>query len=135
MASEEKTSVAVAVVGSRSFSDYGLLCERLSDIPIGRLVSGGAAGADSLVEQYAKDNGIDILVIKPDWQRHGRGAGFIRNKIIVDTSDMVVAFWDGASRGTKDSMDHAEKTGKRLVVIKYKEKEIGDGNKPDKELA
>lgn len=112
-------SKTVAVVGSRGFSDYRFLCEQLSVIPIAKIVSGGARGADSLAEKYALDNGIDVEVLKPDWARYGKAAGMIRNKLIVEQSEVVVAFWDGQSRGTKDSIDYAQKTGKKVILIRY----------------
>jgi hypothetical protein len=35
---------------------------------------------------------------------------------------LVVAFWDGKSRGTKHVIDYTEKTGKYLKIIIHKEK-------------
>lgn len=111
----------VAVVGSRSFEDYALLKKTLDELypNITLIVSGGARGADSLSEQYAKEEGIRTLIFKPDWEKHGRAAGFIRNRDIVENSDHVVAFWDGKSRGTKNSMDLATKLGKTLKTVLF----------------
>lgn len=58
-----------------------------------------------------------LEVYKPDWARYGRAAGAIRNKQIVDACDKLIAFWDGKSKGTKISIDMAEKQGKLLKVI------------------
>lgn len=111
----------VAVVGSRNFSDYNLLKSTLDEYypKISLIVSGGAKGADSLSELYAKEEGIRTLIFKPDWQKFGRAAGMIRNKDIVNNADMVVAFWDGKSRGTKDSIDYGTKLGKVVKVVKF----------------
>jgi hypothetical protein len=109
----------VAVVGSRSFNDYALLERTLSERQIDMIVSGGAAGADSLAYQYAKEKGLPILVIFPKWNQFGRGAGFMRNKLIVDRCDKVVAFWDGESKGTKSTIELAERQGKPVEVIQY----------------
>ena len=46
-----------------------------------------------------------------DWQRYGRGAGPIRNKQIVESADLVIAFWDGKSNGTRSALAHAERAG------------------------
>lgn len=110
----------VAVIGSRGFDDYDLVKETLSDLNITLLVSGGARGADSLGERYAKENGIETLIFKPDWKKHGPAAGPLRNTDIVNNSEMVVAFWDGESRGTQDSMKKAEQQGKKVLVVHYK---------------
>jgi len=109
----------VAVIGSRNFNDYELVKETLTKLDITLLVSGGAKGADSLGERYANENNITTLIFKPDWERHGRGAGMIRNTDIVKNSDIVVAFWDGSSKGTLDSIRKVEKLNKGLMIIKY----------------
>lgn len=109
----------IAVIGSRSFNDYGLLKETLASLEISEIVSGGAKGADSLAEQYAKEANIKTLIFKPDWAKHGKSAGFKRNVDIISNSDMVVAFWDGESKGTKHSIDTAEKQGKKVLIIKF----------------
>jgi len=109
----------VAVIGSRTFNDYELVKETLTKLDITLLVSGGAKGADSLGERYANENNITTLIFKPDWERHGRGAGMVRNTDIVKNSDIVVAFWDGSSKGTLDSIRKVEKLNKGLMIIKY----------------
>jgi hypothetical protein len=109
----------VAVIGGRTFNDYELVKETLTNLDITLLVSGGAKGADSLGERYANENNITTLIFKPDWERHGRGAGMIRNTDIVKNSDIVVAFWDGSSKGTLDSIRKVEKLNKGLMIIKY----------------
>ena len=109
----------IAVVGSRTFSNYDLLRKTLDGYypNISLIVSGGAKGADSLSEQYAKEEGIPTLIFKPDWKKFGRSAGMIRNKDIVENADLVVAFWDGESAGTKNSIEHAKTLKKTLSVI------------------
>ncbi len=110
----------VAVIGSRDFNDYELVKTALSPINITLLVSGGAKGADSLGERYAKENNIETLIFKPDWEKHGKAAGMIRNTDIVNNADTIIAFWDGESRGTKDSISKAEKLGKNIIIVKTK---------------
>jgi hypothetical protein len=108
----------VAVIGSRGFDDYDKVKAILSAIKIDLLVSGGASGGDTLGERYANENNIETLIYLPDWEKHGRLAGFIRNTNIVEGADLVVAFWDGESKGTKDSIDKAKKLGKKVLIIK-----------------
>jgi hypothetical protein len=106
----------VAVIGSRGFNNYELIKETLSSLDITLVVSGGAMGADTLGERYARENGIPTKIFKPDWTK-GRGAGFLRNTDIINEADTVVAFWDGKSRGTLDSIKKAEKQGKKVLII------------------
>ena len=107
----------VAVVCSRSFFDYDLLCKTLDglNVTIIEIISGG----DSLGAMYARDRGIPLTEFLPDWKKHGKAAGFIRNTDIVKDADIVVAFWDGASHGTRDSITKAKEMGKVLYIVTF----------------
>ena len=120
----------LAIVGSRTFNTYkhyALLSNTIhyhfryySYIANNlRLVSGGARGADTLAERFAKERDLGIIVYKPDWDKHGRIAGFIRNQQIVDTCDMVLAFWDGKSKGTQDTINKAKKAKKPTFIVYF----------------
>ena len=89
----------IAVIGSRSFNDYKLMCDTLNALKIDLIISGSAKGADSLGERYANENNIETLIFKPDWEKHGKAAGMIRNTDIVDNAEFIVAFWDEISKG------------------------------------
>ncbi len=106
-----------AVVGSRTFSDYKLLETVLDEFEIEEIITGGARGADRLAETYADARGIKKRVIRPDYDRYGRPAPLVRNRVIVDLADRVVAFWDGKSRGTRSVIDYAGKKNKQVTVI------------------
>lgn len=113
----------VAVVGSRSFNDYELLKSKLDalneKVNITHIVSGGAKGADSLAEKWAKDNKIETVVFYPDWEKYGKSAGFLRNELIIKEADIVIVFWDGSSKGTKLSIDLAIKYSKPHKIIYF----------------
>lgn len=113
-----------AIVGGRDFNDYGfmkkVLDERFDNLSfVESIVSGGAKGADTLAERYAKEIGRPVVVFKPDYKKYGRGAALVRNTQIIEYSDVVYAFWDGRSRGTRDAINKAQKLGKILYVIRY----------------
>ena len=93
----------LAIIGSRSFNDSHLLTKTLLHyIPkITMVVSGGAKGADILGEWWAKENNIETQIFYPDWDTHGKKAGFIRNQDIIKNCDACIAFWDGISKGTQ----------------------------------
>ena len=113
----------LAVVGSRGFNDYELLKLKLDTIhavkPISLIVSGGAKGADTLAERWAKENDIPIKIFYPDWDKYKKSAGYIRNVDIIEFSDAVIAFWDGVSKGTLHSINLSKEKDKRLAIIKY----------------
>ncbi|MDR0676990.1 MAG: DUF2493 domain-containing protein, partial [Elusimicrobiota bacterium] len=90
---------------------------RIEDIEM--IVSGGAQGADFLAENFAKEYNLKKLIFKPEWKLYGAQAGFLRNTHIVDNSDMLIAFWNGESSGTKDSIVKAKQRGIPLIIINY----------------
>lgn len=105
----------VAIIGSRGITAIELSQFVPPDCTL--IVSGGARGVDTIAEQYAKAHHIPTLIIKPDYGRYGRSAPIRRNDIIVDNADLVLAFWDGESRGTKYTVDYAKKTDKPVKVF------------------
>jgi hypothetical protein len=113
----------VGVVGGRTFNDYGklkaMLDVLLDGFGVTTIVSGSANGADSLGEKYADERGLKKIIHIPDWKEHGRVAGMIRNKDIINDSDIVVACWDKESRGTKNSIDLAKAQNKITILIYY----------------
>ena len=113
----------LAVVGSRTFNDYELLKSKLDIIHKRRkitcIVSGGAKGADSLSERWAKENNIETLIFIPEWEKYGKKAGYLRNDDIIKNSDAVVAFWDEISKGTSHSINLAKKYDKPCLVVKF----------------
>ena len=112
-----------AIIGSRNFNDMGFLEKSISPYldDISEVVSGGAKGADSLGASWAKSNGIPANIFLPEWDKHGRGAGPIRNRLIIENSDVVFAFWDGKSKGTKSAIEIAKKMGKIIYIINVNE--------------
>lgn len=108
--------VRLAVVGSRTFNDYARMCEVLERFEIIEVISGGARGADALVERYARERGLPIREFAADLDTHGKSAGFLRNRDIVAAADEVVAFWDGRSRGTQHAIELARTSAKPVYI-------------------
>lgn len=115
----------IAVVGSRNFKDKDFVektvCKVLQNGDT--FVSGGARGVDSWAEDSIEilETGIHNFeikrkIFKPEWDKYGKRAGFLRNKLIVDEADKVIAFWDGKSKGTKHSIDLAIQAGKPVDI-------------------
>jgi predicted Rossmann fold nucleotide-binding protein DprA/Smf involved in DNA uptake len=109
----------IAVIGSRNFNDYELLKTVLKNYSPTCIISGGAKGADSLAVQYAHENKIELTIFKPEWGKYGKGAGLKRNQLIINNCDMVIAFWDNISKGTKNSIDIARQINKPLLIVNF----------------
>jgi hypothetical protein len=128
----------VGIGGSREYPElqdvrdyvYGLDADDV-------VVSGGARGVDRCAEETAVECGLHVVSFRPfntqmavprpwgivrlmwqgnEWTRHMlperypsfAPAAFVRNGYIVELSDRVALFWDGRSRGTKDTLRKAE---------------------------
>lgn len=109
----------VAIVGSRHFPDLGRVESFVAGLPAGtRLVTGSASGVDAAATGAARRRGLAVQVI---------GAGFeeardpsvaeARNQRLVDQCDLLVAFWDGTSVGTRATVDRALDSGRDVQVF------------------
>lgn len=110
----------VAVIGSRNFTDYDLMKIELDKIiaPF-IIVSGAARGADTLAERYADEMGYNKIIFPAEWKKYGKSAGYKRNRLIIENSDLVVAFWDGYSEGTRHSINIAKCMKKPHRIFLY----------------
>lgn len=117
----------VAVVGSRSRIDKEYIHRQLNELhskkPIDLIVSGGARGVDSIAEDWAFIKGVETKIFLPDWDSYGKKAGFLRNNDIVNTADVVYAFWDGESKGTASSIKLALERKLEVIVDISEEEE------------
>lgn len=126
----------IALVGSREFANYEQF-KKETDKLIQKgdwIISGGAksdtpgmgwdskakASADGFAQRYAKENAYRILIIYPNWHPNGyfdRGAGFARNREIVEESDIVLAFYRKGhfqEGGTANTAEWARKLNRPL---------------------
>lgn len=124
--------IKLAIVGSRGFSDYPLLCQTMfdhfydhdhseegSEWRIDEVISGGAVGADSLGARWADEYGIPKHIIRPDYVNHDRyEAPLIRNGLIAERCTMMLAFWTGEMKsGTRNAIGHATRLRKPTLII------------------
>ena len=107
----------VLVCGSRKVSDpdatRNAIAARLGSLPKDvTILHGGANGVDMWADAIAWAMGLPATVMPADWETHGRSAGILRNNDMLDLEpDLVLAFWDGSSRGTKHTIDEARRRG------------------------
>ena len=115
--------INVIISGCRSFSDYDFLRKTLEGLISGDVVifSGCAKGCDMMGERYAAEHGLTVRKFPPLWEKYGRGAGIVRNREMAEAAlpcGLLIAFWDGKSRGTGNMIKTAEKKGLQVTVIK-----------------
>ena len=129
------------IAGGRKFADEALLLDFINDLlgkqiipAISEIVCGGAKGADTIGAAIGEANGITIAPFIPDWKdlsaepcvvkcnqygEYNALAGMVRNNQMGDYADVLVAAWDGKSRGTKQMIDYMLKLGKPAYVLRY----------------
>lgn len=115
--------IKLIVAGSRGFDNYDFMCYYLDkclqnlDLSQVTIISGGARGADELGERYARERGLNVLVMPAEWNKYGRGAGYIRNEEMAKIATHCVVFWDGQSRGAEHMIKTARKYALHLRYI------------------
>jgi hypothetical protein len=113
----------IIVAGSRTFKSYDFLEQEVLKIVSKfsgeeiEIVSGNAIGADKLGERFAKKYGIPLRLFPANWSHYGKKAGYIRNKAMAEYSDVLIAFWDGRSRGTMLMYDLAKKNNLEVFIF------------------
>ena len=105
----------IAIIGSR-----GLKIDNIGDfLPCGvsEIVSGGARGIDECAKNYATENGIKYVEFLPQYNVYGRVAPLKRNIEIIEYSNLVIAFWDGKSKGTDFVIKECKKIGREVKIV------------------
>ena len=97
----------IAVIGSRRLSVANL--EKYLPSDVTEIVSGGAKGVDTLAREYALTHNLKLTEFLPEYDKFGRSAPLKRNITIIEYADLVLAFWDGKSRGTQFVIDNCKK--------------------------
>ncbi len=104
----------VAVIGSRSRTVENLGLYLPPDTT--EIVSGGAAGIDQCARAYALAHEIKLVEFRPDYAKYGRAAPIRQNDEIIAYADLVLAFWDGVSKGTDYVIQQCRKQNKKVLV-------------------
>jgi predicted Rossmann-fold nucleotide-binding protein len=114
-------TMRVLVCGGRAFDDRDAVFRTLDEINaadrITLLINGGAPGADDLSSRWARTRSVAVHIEPADWKKHGRAAGPIRNRRMLDEQrpDLVVAFPGGA--GTNNMIALALKAGVQVKRV------------------
>ena len=113
----------VIIAGSRNFNDYKKLCKICDHLLQNQanieIISGAAKGADQLGEKYASEKGYRIKKFPANWNKYGKSAGPKRNEEMANYADVLIAFWDGKSRGTKNMIELANKRKLNVLIFYY----------------
>ena len=122
----------IAIIGSRDFNNFDFLDKKVKELMPKQdyqfiIVSGGAKGTDTLAERFAEKYNYYTEIYRAKWHVHGKCAGYLRNHDIVRNADMVIAFWNGMSKGTKHTINIARHDENRVVHV-IRVDNIDEGN-------
>ena len=115
----------IIVCGGKDFTNqtycFATLDSILPNYEQPEIISGHAKGADTFGEEYAKLHGLKLTVFPAEWKRYGKAVGPIRNKQMLlyalEENPVVIAFWNGTSRGTKNMITQARKANVEFHIV------------------
>ncbi|HFC9206798.1 TPA: SLOG family protein [Clostridium perfringens] len=121
-----KPPLRIIIAGGRYFNDY-IIARNFSISVIEKyidnyeiiIVSGGATGADKIGEKLAEELGLKIERYLPNWNKYGDAAGPKRNEEMAKVSQILIAFWNGVSRGTYSMISNANKYNLISHIFRY----------------
>lgn len=106
---EKKETYRILICGGRDYTDrnqFEYIIKQIVEPTVYNfdvtIIQGGASGADFLAKQWALFNPDKVghEEYKADWDRYDKGAGGIRNQVMLDTGiDLVIAFPGGSGTG------------------------------------
>ena len=109
------------IAGSREKKDKEYVLSSITSLmqgmQVSEVVSGGCRGVDQFGEEWAQERGIPVRRFLPDWEKHGKAAGPIRNREMAEYGDYLIAFWDGQSKGTRSMINEAKKNCLSIHVV------------------
>ena len=111
-----------AIVGSRHFPELAQVAAYVASLPPGSMVvTGSASGVDAEATRVARERGLSVIRVPASFEeaRDARAAAD-RNQRLVDQADVLVAFWDGVSTGTRGTVERALDSGKEVHVFTHK---------------
>jgi predicted Rossmann fold nucleotide-binding protein DprA/Smf involved in DNA uptake len=109
----------VAIVGSRHFPELERVAEYVRSLPATiSLVTGGASGVDATATRAARERGLPVRVLGASFEEAADAeSAQERNQRLVAACDVLVAFWDGSSQGTRRTVERALDCGREVHVL------------------
>lgn len=112
----------VLVCGDRNWTDRAMIRAQLNSMrsfngPF-TVIHGDCRGADRIADEEARKLGIAVVPCPANWKAHGKAAGPLRNRLMLEYRPALVwAFHDNlqASKGTKDMVKAAREAGCKIV--------------------
>lgn len=118
--------IKLIIAGSRTITHYDVLLRAISEAQNKGLisenfevVSGGASGVDFLAKKYAETFRLPYYEFLPEYSGpNDRTAPLHRNQKMAIFGDVLLAIWDGQSKGTKHMIDSMKTLEKPVLIIR-----------------
>lgn len=109
----------IAIVGSRHFANPDRVAEYVRSLPKNAsVITGSASGVDATATKTARERGIPVQVMAASFDEMSDATrAAARNQRLVTACDVLVAFWDGSSEGTRATVERALDSGKEVHVF------------------
>ena len=108
----------IVACGSRTYTSALAIRDTLTDYVLDRpvIIHGAARGADRLIGFEADDIGLTVKAMPP---RYNDGETPLQrnDRMLDENPDLVLAFWDGKSRGTLHTISHAVQRGIPVRIV------------------
>lgn len=116
--------MVIGIIGSRrrnTHTDYTLVHDKFKELynEGDWICSGGCPkGGDSFAVKLWKRYKIPYLEFPANWDKHGKAAGFVRNKDIAQHSDILIAcVSEDRIGGTENTIKHFQKLHPEADII------------------
>jgi hypothetical protein len=111
--------VKVAIVGSRHYPELDRVRRFVTSLPAGTtVITGGASGVDAAAGDAARERSLGLIKLPPRFEEStDPQASARRNQQLIDAAEVLVAFWDGESQGTRRTVERALASGREVHVF------------------
>lgn len=111
------------IAGSRHLTNCSIVHAIIAECPfvnsITTVISGAAPGVDTCGEIWATLANKPTERYPANWRTHGNAAGPIRNQVMAERADALIAIPAADSRGTRDMIARAEAMGLKVWIYEY----------------
>lgn len=106
--------MVLGIVGNKN---YNIDFSKYITSNINKIICGNTSEIDQAVILFADSLKIPCTIIESDYKRNRKGAILLRNREIVDTSDCLLAFWDGKAKYVRFAIEYSMKSCKNMQII------------------